>query len=186
MVRPNPERERKILERWQCGDTIDEISILTDIPRSTVGYYVRKFNRNPVLRETRLGGNTRHGNDIPMSDSENSPSTDDSAPYTALLKIFSNKLIVQKTQDFINADKYDQLYYMLRCQPLLPKVLKTFELTPEERAALGTLNISANPPPRKDVSQTPTDPLSNPPKPHIPSMKRTAPIDLKANEFELI
>ena len=30
---------------WTNGSTIDEISFETDTPRSTVGYYVRKFNK---------------------------------------------------------------------------------------------------------------------------------------------
>jgi hypothetical protein len=187
MVRPNPERERKILEQWQSGDTIDEISILTDIPRSSIGYYVRKFNRNPVIRETRLGGNTRHGTEIPLNDSENSRRTDDSASATAQLKIFSYSVLIQKAQDLMSADKFDQFYYMLLCQQLFPKVLKTFALTPEEKATLGTLSVSPNPSQRKEASQTPTNDFSNTPKPTYPSMKRrSAPIDLKANEFELL
>jgi hypothetical protein len=182
MVRPNPERERKILELWQFGDTIDEISTLTDIPRSTIGYYVRKFNRNPVIRETRIGGNTHYGPEIPLKTESGSRTNSNAA--TALLKIFSTKSFIQKTQDLINEDKFDQLYYMLLCQQLFPKVLNTFELTPEE---VGTLNFSPSPPPRKEASQTPTDPFSDTPKPHYPSMKRrTTPIDLKANEYEMI
>jgi hypothetical protein len=66
---------------------------------------------------------------------------------------------------------------------LFPKVLDTFELTPEE---VGTLNVSPSPPPRKEASQTPTDPFSDTPKPHYPSKRRTTPIDLKANEYEMI
>ena len=43
--RRNPERERLIYRYWVQGHTIDEISMLTGIPRSSVGYYVRKFNK---------------------------------------------------------------------------------------------------------------------------------------------
>jgi hypothetical protein len=41
----NSERNRVIYELWEKNLTIGEISSSTNIPRSTVGYYVRKFNR---------------------------------------------------------------------------------------------------------------------------------------------
>ena len=45
MIQENPDRNFIIYELWTNGDTIDEISFETGIPRSTVGYYVRKFNK---------------------------------------------------------------------------------------------------------------------------------------------
>jgi len=45
MIQENPDRNVRIYEMWTNGSTIDEISFETDIPRSTVGYYVRKFNK---------------------------------------------------------------------------------------------------------------------------------------------
>jgi transposase len=41
----NSERNKVIYELWEKNLTIGEISSSTGIPRSTVGYYVRKFNR---------------------------------------------------------------------------------------------------------------------------------------------
>ena len=41
----NVERERLIYRYWRLGYTVDRISRLTGIPRSSVGYYVRKFNK---------------------------------------------------------------------------------------------------------------------------------------------
>ena len=38
-------RENQILELWIADCTIDEISSTTGIPRSSVGYYVAKFNK---------------------------------------------------------------------------------------------------------------------------------------------
>jgi len=38
------DRNNAIYELWEQGKTIDEISLLLNIPRSTVGYYVRKLN----------------------------------------------------------------------------------------------------------------------------------------------
>lgn len=55
MVRANPERGKRIYEMWRLSETIDEISLATAIPRSTVGYYVRKFNRDEGKHRLRLG-----------------------------------------------------------------------------------------------------------------------------------
>ncbi len=38
-------RNQQIYLLWEKGYTVDQISNDTAIPRSTVGYYVRKFNR---------------------------------------------------------------------------------------------------------------------------------------------
>ncbi len=43
MVNENPERNARIYELWELGLTIDKIAFETGYPRSTVGYYVRKF-----------------------------------------------------------------------------------------------------------------------------------------------
>ena len=45
MFQENLDRNVIIYELWKKGFTIDEISFDTSIPRSTVGYYVRKFNK---------------------------------------------------------------------------------------------------------------------------------------------
>jgi hypothetical protein len=44
-MRPNPEREAKIYKYWKKGNTIDETSVQEGIPRSTVGYFFKKFKR---------------------------------------------------------------------------------------------------------------------------------------------
>jgi len=42
----NREREAEVFKYWKGGHyTIDQISTSTGIPRSTVGYYVKKFSR---------------------------------------------------------------------------------------------------------------------------------------------
>jgi len=45
MVKENTERNARIYESWELGLTIDEIALKTGYPRSTVGYYIRKFNK---------------------------------------------------------------------------------------------------------------------------------------------
>lgn len=47
-IRSNPEREARISYCWDGGRrTIDEIEEMTGYPRSSVGYYVKKFRRKP-------------------------------------------------------------------------------------------------------------------------------------------
>lgn len=45
MYSTNLERNKAIYELWEKNLTVDQISSRTGIPRSTVGYYARKFNR---------------------------------------------------------------------------------------------------------------------------------------------
>ncbi len=46
MLPRNIEREKIIYELWLQSYTVDEISSKTGIPRSSVGYYVAKFNKS--------------------------------------------------------------------------------------------------------------------------------------------
>jgi hypothetical protein len=46
MIPRNLERRETIHELWLQGFTVDEISSQTGIPRSSVGYYVAKFNQS--------------------------------------------------------------------------------------------------------------------------------------------
>ena len=51
MYTPNMNRNKVIYELYERNLTVDEISSVTGIPRSTVGYYVRKFNKLAVKGE---------------------------------------------------------------------------------------------------------------------------------------
>ena len=46
MIQENTDRNILVYELWTKGRTIDEIASETNIPRSTVGYYIRKFNKH--------------------------------------------------------------------------------------------------------------------------------------------
>jgi hypothetical protein len=133
MVRSNPERERKIYELWQHSETIDEISIVTSIPRSTVGYYVRKFNRDAKKRRLRLGEGLENRTAIPLRSSEDGSKTDSQSTFnSALAKILNFDVIFGEVKELIAAKRFDQLYYLLRCWKLLPQTLNTLTLTTEE------------------------------------------------------
>jgi hypothetical protein len=46
MIRPNADRNQRIYRLWEKGYTIDQAAAeLPDIPRSSIGYYYRKFTR---------------------------------------------------------------------------------------------------------------------------------------------
>jgi hypothetical protein len=45
MYSTNSQRNKVIYELWEMNLSVGEISSRTGIPRSTVGYYVRKFNK---------------------------------------------------------------------------------------------------------------------------------------------
>jgi hypothetical protein len=46
MIRPNADRNQRIYRLWEKGYTIDQAAAeLPDIPRSTIGYYCRKFTQ---------------------------------------------------------------------------------------------------------------------------------------------
>jgi len=44
-IRKNPERSQRIFELWDAGNSIDSITRILGEKRSTVGYYVSKFNK---------------------------------------------------------------------------------------------------------------------------------------------
>lgn len=46
MLPQNDGRRKAIYELWDMEYTIDEVSLRLNIPRSSVGYYVRKFNKS--------------------------------------------------------------------------------------------------------------------------------------------
>jgi len=45
-LRPNPERNEKIYTLWREGHSIEKISLLTGIPKGTVGYFVKKLKNS--------------------------------------------------------------------------------------------------------------------------------------------
>jgi hypothetical protein len=48
------EREKTIYDLWRLGYTINEIQAQTGMPRSSVGYYVAKFNKKQKGNKSRF------------------------------------------------------------------------------------------------------------------------------------
>ena len=103
MVSQNLERNKMLYEHWERGGTVDRVADLTGIPRSTVGYYFRKFNRlasegKPIVISERSG--TRGGGE----------------GSTVLIEFAKQMSIVQlraNAMKMFQDGEYQDLYYML-------------------------------------------------------------------------
>ena len=127
--RRNPERERLVYRYWVQGHTIDEISRLTGIPRSSVGYYVRKFNR----RYGEGGRLRRKRSLILMSMDEGSKMSEVKLVESAVSKMIGLKGFFDIIGPLVRQGRYRDLYYLLRCMKLMGEMLQPLMLTPEER-----------------------------------------------------
>jgi hypothetical protein len=90
------EREEKVYRPWRLGATIDQISLQTQIPRSTVGYYVRKFNRSDRRRL------------VPE------PVAPSAADVSIPESIFTKVLFTEKVMELFKSGDYAKLYYFLQ------------------------------------------------------------------------
>ena len=127
--RRNPERERLIYRYWRLGYTVDRISRLTGIPRSSVGYYVRKFNK-------KYGGSVRLRrklSPILMGVDENAEMSEDKLIESAVFKRVSLKSFFDIISPLVKQGRYRDLYYLLKCMKLMEGLLQPLMFTPEER-----------------------------------------------------
>ena len=129
MVLINPERETVIYELWKTGHTVDEIADQTGIPRSTVGYYVRKFNKDPRKRDLKLDINLNQSLIKPKSDENH---TSPLSIMSGYYKICSIRIIMDTIKKLQETESYDQIYYLLQSLQLFPKVLEHFKPLPKE------------------------------------------------------
>lgn len=124
MYRQNLERNRVVYELWEKGLTVDKIASLTGIPRSTVGYYVRKFNRlaaegKPVVLPQE-GKVTRE--------------TSTFAKSLQLVKEMALKKIRIDILNMLNAGNYERLYYLLMDLKLVKDIESIVSLDTFEKA----------------------------------------------------
>ena len=105
MYTSNPERNRVIYELWEKNLTVDQISSRTGVPRSTVGYYVRKFNKLAVEEKPIVFPRERKI----VSARRDSPFSNFIQPVMemAVKKARANILLM------LSDGKYQQLYYLL-------------------------------------------------------------------------
>ena len=127
--RRNVERERLIYRYWRLGYTVDRISRLTGIPRNSVGYYVRKFNK-------KYGGNIRLRrklSPILMGVDEGAEMSEDKLVKSAVSKMVGLKGFFDIISPLVREGRYRDLYYLLKCMKLMEGLLQPLMFTPEER-----------------------------------------------------
>ena len=119
MVKENPERNARIYELWELGLTIDKIAFETGCPRSTVGYYIRKFNKKAIRGEPIILPHI-----IERPDSET----------LAQNAFYKSKVFVTLTE-MIRTRNFDSVYKYLMIFKLVKELQRDLFPTKEESAA---------------------------------------------------
>jgi len=109
MYTPNMNRNKVIYELYERNLTVDEISNITGIPRSTVGYYVRKFNKLAV-----------EGKPVVFASSHKEVKD----PFKRTLNEIAVRQLMFKAIEMLTKGQAQQLYYFL----MDLKLLKEFGL----------------------------------------------------------
>ena len=128
--RRNPERERLVYRYWVQGHTIDEISRLTGIPRSSVGYYVRKFNKK-YGRRSRVRVSFLPA----LGDSTNVKKDEYSLAVSGIMKSAALISTFETVVDLVRQGRLQDAYHCLAIIKLFSEIERIYSLTPEERKA---------------------------------------------------
>jgi hypothetical protein len=113
----NLDRNNKIYTLWEEGKTVDEISISVGIPRSTAGYYVRKFNQA-----------ARQGKTLPLP---TKPKQED-VVQDLLAKVF----VADRILNVIKSNDLQKIYYYLASMKLFSELLPKIALTKKQKEML--------------------------------------------------
>ena len=114
----NVERNKRIQNLWILGQTIDQISLSTGIPRSTVGYYVKKFKKS--------GRRLQSPPSVTQTGFEASPSE------SVALKTF----FLREVMALIVKKDYQKLHYFLVSYRTMIQMQSYLKFTEEERELL--------------------------------------------------
>ena len=129
MVKENTERNARIYELWELGLTIDKIAWETGYPRSTVGYYIRKFNKKAIRGEPIILPHVVEG---PGSE-------------TLALQAFIKSNAFVKLTETVSAGDFDSAYKFLMVLKLVKELQRDLFPTKEEgEAFLKILNQGIN------------------------------------------
>ena len=110
----NLEREEKVYQLWRSGATIDQISLQTRIPRSSVGYYVGKLNRSGRPRLV----------PEPVAPSE--------AGVSTLESLIPKLFFIQNAGKLLASEDFVKLYYFIQIYKMMMQMQSYLELTKEE------------------------------------------------------
>jgi hypothetical protein len=132
MIPSNVDRNRVIFELWEQNLTVDEISSRTGIPRGTVGYYVRKFNRLAV-----------EGKPIVFLKKPKVESEPRGSPFSEFIELMSEMAIRQVRTNILRMlsdQKYEELYYLLMDLKLISQ-LDSFVTLETFKKAVGSTKL---------------------------------------------
>jgi len=128
VFRRNVERERLVYSYWIQGHTIDEISRLTGIPRSSVGYYVRKFNKK-YGRRSRVKVSFSPA----LGDSTNVKKDEYSLAVSGIMKSAALTSTFETVVNLVRQGRLQDAYYCLGIIKLFNEIKRIYSLTPEEQ-----------------------------------------------------
>jgi len=118
MYELNPDRNTIIYELWEKGTTVSEISLRTGIPRSSVGYCVRKFNKY-----------AKDGRSVVL------PQKREAGKSNVLVSAVNKWLVFENIIDMVKAGDFEKLYYSLSACKLLKELGDQIFFTREESKA---------------------------------------------------
>jgi len=95
MISPNPDRNSTLYRYWEGNKKIEEASLLSGIPRSTVGYYFKKFDNY-----------SRAGKPIPVGAKEGANDFND---FINVFSYMRKEEIQQAIQDFAQKGRLGEL-----------------------------------------------------------------------------
>ena len=110
----NVEREEKVYQLRRSRATIDQISLQTRIPRSTVGYYVRKFKRSSRQRLV----------PDPVAPSE--------AGVSMLESLIPKVFFIHNFGELLTSEDFVKLYYFIQIYKMLMQMQSYLKFTKEE------------------------------------------------------
>ncbi len=114
MIRQNVNRNKAIYELWEKAYTVKQIAVETGIPRGTVAYYVRKFNRaaeqgKPVVfPESEPVGQRWRGFFSPE--------------FKEMLRVLNKVKALKRLSNLISTEKYQDAYYFLMDIKLMKEI----------------------------------------------------------------
>jgi hypothetical protein len=118
-VSGNSQRNEAIYPLWEQGLTVDQIALQTGIPRSTVGYYIRKFNKSAKRGEAIVFPRTGHRN-----------------PKQLALGSLTKSMLLNSITEMISKKDCDTLCKYLMVWKLLKELSGDLLLTKEEADSL--------------------------------------------------
>jgi hypothetical protein len=106
----NVPREKQILYYWRLGNTIEKTSLVTGIPAGSIGYYFKKFNKDPEKYQKVVDGEFQ---DAPKS-----------SPSKIAQAMFIWSTVLKKVATMVGQGKYGEARDFLECTLLFDDLYK--------------------------------------------------------------